>query len=167
MITQPKVEVRGEQLYAAIRLQVSVPFGAVVVPSNQAVNAWLASRGLAPSGAPFIRYLTTDMARKLDIEIGWPVASAVAGDERISTGVFPAGRYATLNYFGPYDGDGLMKATAALLEWAKENHVTWKTSTIDNIEWWEARIENYLTDPGNEPDPQKWQTELAFLVSDS
>jgi len=58
------------------------------------VFAWLATKGIAPAGAPFIRYLTTDMARKLDLEVGVPVAAAVPGDGRISAGVFPAGPYA-------------------------------------------------------------------------
>jgi effector-binding domain-containing protein len=110
-------------------------------------------------------YLTTDMSKKLDIEVGVPVANAVSGDDRITAGVFPAGQYATFLYTGPYKGKGLFKATVALLEWAKENNIVWQTSTLDHVEWWGGRIEFYLTDPEEEPDSKKWQTELAFLVA--
>jgi effector-binding domain-containing protein len=165
-MTKPKLEHRKEQHYVAIRAQVAIPFGKVLGPAWDEVNAWLKSKSLISSGAPFIRYLTTDMSKKLDIEVGVPVAAAVSGNDRISTGVFPAGRYATLVYTGSYNGKGLLKATVALLEWAKENNIVWQTSKIDNVEWWGARIEFYLTDPNSEPDPQKWQTELAFLVAE-
>ena len=59
-------------------------------------NAFLASKGLTPSGPPFIRYLTTDMEKKLDIEVGFPVASRIDGNDRITTGVFSEGQYLSL-----------------------------------------------------------------------
>jgi effector-binding domain-containing protein len=167
MITKPKLEHRDKQHFAAIRTQVAIPFGKVLGPLWGEVFAWLGSQGIAPAGAPFIRYLTTDMDKKLDIEVGVPVANATSGNDRITAGVFPAGQYATLLYTGPYKGKGLFKATVALLEWAKENNLVWQTSTIDNVEWWGGRIEFYLTDPEKEPDPKKWQTELAFLVAEA
>lgn len=167
MITKPKLEQHAEQHYVAIRTQVPIPFGKFLPPLWGEVHVWLESKGMSSSGAPFIRYLTTDMTKKLDIEVGFPVATAVSGDDRITAGVFPSGHYATLIYTGPYKGKGLFKATVALLEWAKENNIDWQTSTIDNVEWWGGRIEFYLTDPDKEPDPKKWQTELAFLVSDA
>ena len=105
------------------------------------------------------------MARKLDLEVGIPVVTSMPGDHRISAGVFPAGRYTVSVYSGLYEG--LVGATATLLEWAQENNVVSQTSSVDNIEGWEARIEFYLTDPASEPDPQKWQTELAFLVAEN
>jgi effector-binding domain-containing protein len=166
MITEPKIEYRSEQHYAAIRVQVPIPFGSLLPPLNREVGAWLANKGMKPSGAPIIRYLTTDMTRKLDIEVGWLVAAAVPGDDRITAGVIPAGRYAVLTYTGPYKGKGLFKATVDLLGWAEKNHITWKKTIIDGVEWWDGRIEYYFTDPGEEPDSKKWQTELAFLIAD-
>ncbi len=164
MISQPRLEYRKEQYYIAIQTQVPVPFGKYLNPLWDEVQSWMESRGIPRSGAPFIRYLTTDMTKKLDIEVGFPVAAAVAGDERITFGVLPAGKYATLTYTGPYKGNGVYKANVALLEWADENHIAWKTSQIDNVEWWGGRVEWYLTDPKEEPDTKKYQTELAFLV---
>ena len=165
MLTKPKLEQRVEQPYAAIRKQVSIPFGPLLSPMWDEVHAWLVSRNLTPAGAPFIRYLTTDMETKLDIEVGFPVAAAVTGDGRISAGILPAGRYAVLEYTGPYEGDGVFKANVAMMEWAKEQDIVWQISRKDNIEWWVARLEIYLTDSASEPDSNKWQTQLAFLVA--
>ena len=130
-------------------------------------NGWLAARGITPAGPPIIRYLTCDMPKGLDIEVGFPVADVLTGDMRVLSGVSPEGRYAVMTYSGPYDNDGLVKATAALLEWAQENHITWQTSIMNGSEWWRARSEVYLTDPHMEPDPEKWQTELVFLTVDA
>jgi effector-binding domain-containing protein len=165
MITEPKLEHRNEQHYAAIRTQLPIPFGKYLAPLWDEVHAWLKSKDIASSGAPYIRYLTTDMSKKLDIEVGFPVSTAVSGDT--STGVLPAGRYAVLMYTGSYKGKGLYNATVALLEWANEKGIVWQTSTVDSIVWWGGRVEWYITDPKVEPDSKKWQTELAFLVADA
>jgi len=40
------------------------------------------------------------MMRELEVEAGVPVAVAVHGDAQVSSGVLPAGRYATLTHVG-------------------------------------------------------------------
>ena len=166
MITKPKIEFRAEQTYAAIRAKVAVPFGSVLGDLWGEVQTWLASQEAAMTGAALIRYLTTDMSKELDIEVGFLVAEALPGKSRISAGILPAGRYAVLSYTGPYQGDGIYRANIALIEWAKQNHIVWQMSTQDNVEWWGGRAEIYLTDPEKEPDSKKWRTELVFLVAD-
>ena len=165
MLTKPKLIQRRARPYVAIRTKVPIPFGALLPRMWSEVHAWLLGRGLTAAGAPFIRYLTTDMETRLDIEVGFPLAAAVTRDDRISAGFLPAGRYAVLEYTGPYEGDGVFKANVAMMEWAMEKDIVWQISTKDKVEWWGARMEIYLTDPASEPDPNKWQTELAFLVA--
>lgn len=166
MKTTPELVVRPEQHFAALRLQVPIPFGNYLQPAWGEVIDWLVSQGTEPAGPPFIRYLTTDMTRKLDIEVGFPVEKALQANGRITTGSFPAGQYAVLLYSGSYTNDGLVKATASLLEWAKENHIQWQTAMVEGVEWWRARFESYLTDPEQEPDQEKWQTEIIFLTEE-
>ena len=110
MNTKPKLEHRLAQHYVAIHTQLPIPFGALLPPLWDEVHNWMAGRHLATAGAPFIRYFTTDMANKLDIEAGFPIATPTTGDDRISAGVLPSGRYAVLVYTGPYKGDGIFKA---------------------------------------------------------
>jgi hypothetical protein len=88
----------------------------------------------------------------------------LSGNDRASAGLLPAGRYAVLLYTGLYDN--LVSVTAGLLEWAEKNSIVWKTDVLDDVEWWAGRVEWYPTDPADEPDPGKWQTELAFLTAE-
>ena len=163
-MAQPRLEIRTEQHIAVIQQHVSVPFGHLLGPLWGELGGWLAARGLAPAGPPLIRYLTCDKPDGMDIEVGFPVAAPIQGDERVLSGIFPAGRYAVLTYTGPYDNDGLFNATAALLDWAAEKQIDWQTTLVNDVAWWRARAEFYLTDPDAEPDPAKYQTDLVFLT---
>jgi effector-binding domain-containing protein len=119
---------------------------------------------VSPAGAPFWKYNVIDMAAKLEIEAGAPVAAAVVGDDRVVTGVLPAGRYATLTHVG--HPSELVAATGALLDWAAAQGLTFDVTPGDDGERWACRLENYLTDPRQEPDMSKWVTELAFKLAD-
>ncbi len=164
MIAEPKLEHRDEQRYVVIRQHVPIPFGPLLGPLWGEVSAWLDGKGVTPAGPPMIRYLTTDMDKGLDIEVGFPITTTLTGDNRVSVVAGPAGRYAVTVHSGPYDD--LVAATAELLAWAKKNGIVWQTSMIDNVEWWTGRFESYPTDPDKEPDPQKWKTELVFLIAE-
>ncbi len=164
MTTEPKLERRKKQHYVAIRMAVPIPFGKYLQPAWDEVYDWMKDKGIKPSGPAIIRYLTTDMSKELDIDVGFTVDKAAKGDDRITADVLPAGRYATLLYTGPYKGKGIFKATVALLEWAKENKVKWNTTKKKGVEWWNGRTEFYFSDPSVGKDPKKFKTELAFLV---
>ena len=166
MITEPKIERRKKQHYAAIRMAVPIPFGKYLQPAWDEVYNWMKNHEIQPSGPAIIRYLTTDMSNELDIDVGFTVDKAVKGNGRITGDFLPAGKYATLIYTGPYKGKGIFKATVALLAWAKENKVKWNITKKKGVEGWNGRAEFYYSDPALEKDPSKFQTELAFLVTD-
>jgi effector-binding domain-containing protein len=166
MNEEPRIVERAAQPYVAIKTVVTMDeLGRVVPPLNAEVFGWLASRGVAPAGPPFWKYNLIDMERCLEIEAGVAVRDAVDGDSRVSGGTLPAGRYATLHHTG--HPSTLMAATASLLDWAAAHGLTWDTSQAEDGERWAARLELYLTDPREEPDMHKWQTDLAFKVADS
>ncbi len=164
MITTPALEHRQEQRYAAVRMAVPIPFGSYLGPAWKQVNQWLEEKGVESTGPAIIRYLTTDMSKQLDIEVGFTIEQELPGDGKVITDLLPEGEYATLLYTGPYKGKGVYKATVALLEWAKENQIEWDTSVKNDAEWWNGRVEFYLSDPDKETDTKKYRTELAFLV---
>jgi effector-binding domain-containing protein len=164
MMTEPKLEDRSEQPYVAVRTQATMQELASVIPQLLGeVFAWLGSQGVPPAGAPFIRYFVIDMAAQLDIALGVPVATAVPGNKRIAAGMLPAGRYATLVYTGVQNG---IAANAALLDWGAKQGFEWQKWATANGAAWGARLESYLTDPEIEPDPAKWETEVAFRLAD-
>jgi effector-binding domain-containing protein len=163
MMTAPKLEDRAEQTYVAIRTQATMDELPTVIPQLLGdVFAWLHQRGIAPAGPPFIRYLVIDMAAQLDIEVGVPVAGAVSDDGRVVSGVLPAGRYASLIYTDVRRG---VEANAALLDWGAEHGLVWDTWTTERGDGFGARLESFLTDPDQEPDPAKWETEVAIRLA--
>lgn len=159
-----QVTERAAQPYVAITGQVTMAAIGSVADRIPEIFAWLGARGIAPAGPPFLRYNVIDMERQLEIEAGVPVASAVKGDDHVRAGTLPAGRFATLVHVGA--PPTLQAATAALLDWAAQRHLTWDTSETDAGQKWGCRLEIYLTDPAEQPDLGKWETQLAFRLAD-
>lgn len=160
MVTEPKVQDRPAQPYAGIRARVTMAeLGQVVPPLWPDVFAWLGRHGAAPAGPPFIRYHVVDMDGVLEVEAGVPVTDAVSGDGRVQAGVLPAGRYAILTHTGP--PEELVEANATLLDWGPAHGLEWQRD--GSI--WGGRIEFSLSDPRQEPDPTRWQTEVALLLT--
>jgi effector-binding domain-containing protein len=165
MPAEPEIERRAGQPYVAIRTPVTMEtLGTVVPPLNQEVFAWLGRQGVTPAGPPFWKYDVIDMARRLEVEAGVPVAGPLAGDERVVGGVLPEGRYVTLRHVGA--PETLLGATASLLDWAANNGLTFDMSPSPEGERWGARLEIFLTNPQDEPDMSKWETQLAFRLAD-
>jgi effector-binding domain-containing protein len=162
MINEPRIESRQAQPYVGIRSSVTMgpDFTQAIDRILPELQQWLVAHDRAGQGGPPVfRYLKIDMQTQLDIEFCIPLSAPIEGDERVAAGEFPAGRYAVLLHTGPYDG--LMDATRQLLEWGEREHVRWQ---VDG-DVWRARLETYLTDPAQEPDASKWETEIRILVA--
>ncbi|MCA0458849.1 MAG: GyrI-like domain-containing protein [Chloroflexi bacterium] len=166
MVTDPKIITYKEQPYVSIRVQVTPQeFGSGIIPQlHDEVMAWLKQQGEKNSGPSIIRYRVIDMPNKLDVEMAWPVAKRLTGNERITSEVLPAGRYASLLYTGHYDG--LMDANRILIEWAEKEGIKWDHWQVPEGDAFASRYENYILDPGDDPDPAKWQTEVAIKLAD-
>jgi effector-binding domain-containing protein len=164
-LTEPRIETRREQTYVGILTTVErEQIGAAVPPLLTEVFAWLAERGLRPDGAPFFRYRVIDADATIQLEAAVPVREPVDGDDRVRADVLPSGRYVTAVHTGP--PERLPDATAALLAWADDNDVDWDVDRRGGADTWGARLEIYRTDPQQEPNPTRWETELAFRIAD-
>lgn len=164
MAIAAEVTERVAQPYVGIGGQVTMATLGSVADRIPEIFGWLGARGIAPAGPPFFRYHVIDMERQLEVEAGVPVASAVEGDGNVQPGTLPAGRYATLLHVGA--PPTLEAATAALLDWAAERNLAWDVSETGAGEKWGCRLEFYLTDPAEQPDLTKWETQLAFRLAD-
>lgn len=161
--TQPQIVTRTEQPYAAIKAILRMEkFGEVLPGLHPQVGAWLRSRGVQPAGDPFFKYNVVDMEREYEVEVGFPIAVAMTGDDRVLAGVLPAGRYATLRHVG--HPDSLYDATATLLNWAKQQGLAFDVKGTGEGERWAARLEIYQDVPP--PDMNAWETDLAFKLID-
>jgi AraC family transcriptional regulator len=116
-----------------------------------AVFAYAQKEGLALAGPPFARYPEIGMG-SLVMECGVAIAEPVTGDpgDGIEALTIPAGPAAVAIHRGPYDR---------------------LTETFQMMEAWiqrEGRTvsgpprETYLTDPGEYPDPETWETEVVI-----
>jgi effector-binding domain-containing protein len=161
VLTEPRIVERDASPYLAIAASVTMDELAAVIPALiPEVFGWLAAHDVRPAGAPFARFDVIDMERRLEIEVGVPVASRVSGDARVHASVLPAGRYATLTHTGhPH---GLLDANAALQKWAADQGLKWQLSGNT----WGSRLEIYLTNPAEEPNMERWQTEVTYLLAD-
>jgi effector-binding domain-containing protein len=164
MTPTPEIVERPAQPYVAVTRSLTMAeLEGTLPPLISDVFGWLADHGHQPAGPPFWKYNVIDMAAKLEVEVGVAVANAVAGDDLVGAGVVPAGRYVTVVHTGP--PDSLEEATRELLEWATARGLTWDVTVADDGEHWAARLEEYLTDPAQEPDQARWQTRLAFRLA--
>jgi len=163
MSDQVRVELRAAQPYAGIRMRVTMDgLPGAVDEAFPELFGWLAAQDVLVTGPPFIRYLVIDMAAELQIELAVPVSADVSGAERVQPGVLPAGRYVSLRHTGPYDG--LIASNAALQQWAQQQGVVFDSWDSPAGSVWRGRAEHYLTNPAAEPDPAKWEVDVAYLA---
>ena len=71
-------------------------------------------------------------------------------------------RYVVLRHIGDYEG--LIDANAALQQWAQDHGLEFDMTGTPEGSAWGSRFEEYITDPSKEPDPAKWETDVAYLL---
>ena len=165
MSAEPQLQERAALPYAGIEAR--VPMDGLAAAIDQGYGelfGWLAEHGIAPAAPPIIRYLVIDMAGELRIELGVPVDQPITGTDRIRPGTLPAGRYLVLRHTGPYDG--LVASNGELQQWAAEHGIVFDSWETPEGTAWQARVEHYLTNPATEPDPAKFEVDVAFLTRD-
>ena len=125
--------------------------GEVCGTSFPELHQHIIQSGHAPAGMPLSIYHSMENG-VADLECAIPVAEPVASTDRIRPGVLPAGTVATTTHVGPYDALGA--TWSALMEWIGSTGRQLAGSP------WEV----YVTDPGVEPDPSKWRTDIFCPV---
>lgn len=114
-----------------------------------AVHGVVTGQSIATAAPPFMRYLVMIMEEEtLELETGFALAAPFADAAPVYSRSLPGGDIAILRHVGPYHDPG---------------------SSHDRLDEWLAdqvrppgghRREVYWTDPGEEPDPAKWRTEI-------
>ena len=162
MISEPQIDERPERPYMGIRT--IAPFRTMFAEVNKLLKElrkWVNAQGIAEEGPFFLRLHVIDMDGPMDIEVGFMVPEALPGDERVKPGILPGGRYASLIY----TNSGLA-ANKALLNWGKENGLTWDRWPEPAGDAFRCRYEAYLTDYRIESRKTKWEIELAIKLAD-
>jgi effector-binding domain-containing protein len=161
MIGEPKIEFREEKRYMGIRTVTSFNgMFAVINTLLKELRRWVKQHGIADEGPFFLRYHVIDMKGLMDIEIGFIVPSQLPDDERVKSGVLPAGRYASLIYTGSD-----LAAIRFLMKWAEDKGITWERWDTPAGEVFGCRYEAYLTDYRLEPRKKQWEIDLAIKIA--
>lgn len=162
IIEGPTVETRPE--IPCVGIRVVTPFRGMLGVRDELlteVRDWAARSALDVEGYGFLRLHVIDMQGDMDIEVGVVTRQRSDVEGRVSSGILPAGRYATLAYRGVGTG-----ANRALLEWAHAQGLALDRWDVPEGDRFACRYEAYLTDPEVEPRKKQWKIELAFRLAD-
>lgn len=125
--------------------EIAEALGAMFGPVFQYATA----RGIPFAGRPTARYVSFGPGL-ITIEAGMPIGGKAEGDGEIELGSLVGGAIATTVHKGPYDR--LNEAHEAIEHWLADN------GEKANGPPWEV----YVTDPGEQPDPSEWLTEVNW-----
>ncbi|MCP3919740.1 MAG: hypothetical protein GY711_29755 [bacterium] len=149
--SEPKFETLEERHLASIRLQCKKhemqKTLSVALPE---VFTYLNSVGAVAAGVPLVRYHA--FGDEVDLEAAIPVAAPIQPKGRIKADKLPAGRAVVIWHVGPYVKLGATHKR--MMEFLKKEGLE-----ADGPPW-----EEYWTDPGLEPDPEKWRTKVVQPV---
>jgi effector-binding domain-containing protein len=110
------------------------------------VEVAMRAAGVDLAGPPFARYLAFEP--RIRAEIGFPVRRPAPHVGRVLPGRLPGGRVASIVHVGSYEG--LEHTYAVMHRWLAE------LGLAPSGPIWEV----YWSDPGAEPDPGTWRTEI-------
>ncbi|MBI5616803.1 MAG: GyrI-like domain-containing protein [Gammaproteobacteria bacterium] len=153
MIDEPHLAASEEQLTAVVHLRVPrARIHEAMTPAIHEVLAVLAAAGVAPAG-PLISFHAAPPDDHFDLEVGFPVACAIAPSGRVKTSRLPAARVARAIHRGDYEG--LAAAWGGLIAWMAAERLA-----PGPMLW-----ERYLRGPESGGDPALWETELNRVLA--
>jgi effector-binding domain-containing protein len=154
MAYQVKLQEIEPRMAAALRFQTDVPgIARLFGPALGRIFGLIGRSGAECTGPPLALYHKVD-DEGVDMEVAVPIAGALPeeGPDGVHLIELPCGPAAVTRHVGPYEECGA--AYEAIDMWMHEN------GHQPRPPMWEV----YLTDPNEEPDSQKWVTEIYFPV---
>lgn len=143
---------QSEQPVLAIRTTIPVEqLKQTIGQSYGKIMQYLAQVGQQPAGEPYVAYYSLDM-QALDVEIGFPVAGPLPGQDEVRAGCIPEGMITTCLYTGPYEE--MNGAYEELTAWTLQ-HGYQPTGTVYEV---------YYNSP-MEVSPQELKTQIVFRVN--
>lgn len=116
------------------------------------IFAYAGEQQIELAGPPFAVYWKFDPQGNTVFEAGIPVGKGVTGNEEIEYKEYPSVKVVSMLYTGAYEK--MEPAYLKMMDYIKNNNLKDK-----GVSW-----EVYLTDPAEEPDPEKYQTVINLFV---
>lgn len=111
-------------------------------------------QGLPITGNPIARYVSTGPGL-WTVDCVLPLSHRADEAEELQAGVLDGGRILKAVHFGPYEK--LQDSYVAIQQWMENEGLSPRS----------AHWEQYVTDPGEEPDPAKWQTDIYWPIQEA
>ena len=128
-------------------------YGPVMSKGYGELMQFIKAKRLKIKEHPFAMYVSRDSATQFSVfDMGIAVEYADGGKGRIKAEMTPGQKIVMADYFGPYD------QTASVYH-ALEKYISQGGLEIIGNPW-----EIFVTDPTNEPDTAKWNTQILFPV---
>lgn len=163
LIDGPTVELRKEQPYAAIPIEMDILDREVIAALVEEVYSWLKRKGIAPDGKPFCRYwVMGGVEEKFSLEVGVPIERMVAGNDRIVASFIPGGSYVSAVHHG--NAALLDDSCYALEKWAEEEGLDLDKRYEEHTEIWNGRFEFYTANAADSNALYGKDVEIAFLL---
>jgi effector-binding domain-containing protein len=154
------IEIQQRTPQPVVSVRQTVPIAELTQFQGESLNElWrlLRDGGVAPAGAPFVRYHTFGDG-ETDVEVGVPVQVQVAGAGRVTSGELPGGRAAVTTHLGAHDR--LSDAYGRIQDWLSA-HGQAAGAAWEVYEWIDLTRE---PDPSSWPAATEWRTELVQPV---
>ncbi|MSW51141.1 MAG: hypothetical protein F2817_09695 [Actinobacteria bacterium] len=170
---QPRVERRPARPYVGIpaRATDEAGFRAAMDEAVPATFGWVVRHGLRPAGGPVVRYRVVDERRipeegppPASFEACVPLEAAAPGvDGRLLADELPAGRWVVALHRGGYSG--LAALHRIVLGWAADEGLRIDRTPAPDGTAYRGAIEHFRIGPFEEPDPWRWETDVAYLLA--
>lgn len=154
--TVPDLELRVEQVpertYVVVRDRVPMAKLSEVIPQKIAeTHGWVFANG-GPAGAPMAAVGMPDDRGVVDLDVGWRVRGPLDPPAPFESVTYEPTRAVVHEYVGPFEA--LPETYAALT----------KAIAAAGLRPTGPARESYETNPEEEPEPQKWVTEIVWPV---
>ncbi|MCY1721170.1 GyrI-like domain-containing protein [Prolixibacteraceae bacterium Z1-6] len=141
-----------EFAFASIREKVQyIDISLKMEEMYEKIGNYLAQKEIEMAGMPYSLYHLMD-EDGIDLECGIPTTSLLDGNDEIETGTFRKTRCAILDFYGDYQN--LSDGHSAVQKWIENHGFTLAAPPI----------EIYESDPGTEPNSEKWLTRICYPV---
>jgi effector-binding domain-containing protein len=153
--TDFKIEVKDMEAQKALVIKADIPtpeVGPKMGEIYEYLFNYMVQNQISPVGPPFAVYLSFDPQGNTVFEAGLPIEEESSGSDDVEYREYPATKVVSLLYTGPYEK--MEPAYTKMMQYISENNLKSK-----GMSW-----EIYLTDPNEEPDPEKYQTIINFPI---
>lgn len=117
------------------------------------IGIYMGTNQLEMTGQPLALYYGPWDPTNIVLKACIPVSGDATGSDKIELVKLPAGEYVLSQYFGDYsDMEGAHGSIEVFMTENNLSHMNWS-------------MEQYITDPGAEPDPSKWQTDILYPIA--